>query len=815
MLHKHTAGLLSSMVFTLGLASPAMAQAVDADTSTDRIEAILAQMSTEQKVGQVLQGEIKYITPSEVERFGIGSVLNGGGSFPDGNKQASLQDWIDVADAYWEAALVLPDGTRVPPIWGTDAVHGHNNVFGATLFPHNIGLGATGNPELVEAIARATAKEVKATGIDWVFAPTVAVAQDYRWGRTYESFGADPVMVSQFGGAAVRGFDAESVPSTAKHFIGDGGTVGGRDQGNVIGDLEALMDPHGRAYEDAFAAGVPSVMASFNSWNGRKVHGEKALLDDLLRDQMGFDGIVVSDWNGIGQVQGCRNDDCVQAFNAGIDLIMAPQDWGQLRKNMLRQLSTGDITEERLNEAVRRILQLKADYGMLDQPSPAARITDELLATVGGEAHRALARTAVRESLVLLKNNDQVLPIAGNATVLVTGSGADDVANQAGGWTLTWQGTQNQPSDFPGATSILAGFEQRLAATGGRVQTALNDEALPDVAVVIFGEDPYAEGKGDKEDLLFTSDDHDDLRLMRALNAKGVPVVSVFLTGRPLWMNREINASDAFVVAWLPGSEGAGVADLLVAGKDGQPSYDFKGRLPFPWPALDMNELDPQLAVDQFQWPLGYGLDYQHPQTVSTLSEKQVAQKAEGDLVIFRKGTRRPWVNYLGDEGNWVMPVAGAEARSVLGELSVKNVDVQVQEDARLVTWQGSGIRDSQYYWKTPNDRGVDLTRFADQGGALQVAMQILTAPKGDVKLRMDCGWPCRGELAVTKLFKRLPEKQWVRLSFPLSCFKDAGADLSKVNSPLVLVTNRPLSLVVYDAAIVEQPDPDALVPCS
>ena len=805
---------LSSVCCTAALTLAGTTVAAD-DFDGKQIDAILSQMTTEQKVSQVLQGEIKNLSPAEVKRFGIGSVLNGGGSFPNGDKQAQLKDWVDLAQAYWDAALVLPDGTRVPPIWGTDAVHGHNNVFGATLFPHNIGLGATGNPALVEEIARATAIEVKATGIDWVFAPTVAVAQDYRWGRTYESFGADPAMVSKFGGAAVRGFNAESVPSTAKHFIGDGGTVGGRDQGNVVGDLEALMDPHGLAYQDALAAQVPSVMASFNSWNGRKVHGEKALLDDLLRGKMGFHGMVVSDWNGIGQVQGCRNDDCVQAFNAGIDLIMAPQDWGQLRKNMLKQVSTGDITEERLNEAVRRVLQLKADYGLLDQPSPQARIGSELTEAFGGKAHRDLARRAVRESLVLLKNNNSVLPIAGNATVLVAGSAADSVAQQAGGWTLTWQGTQNQPSDFPGATSILAGFQQRLSTMGGVVQTQFDANALPDVAVVVFGEEPYAEGKGDKEDLVFIADDHDDLVLMRTLRAKGVPVVAIFLTGRPLWMNREINASDAFVVAWLPGSEGAGVAEVLVAGGGDQPSYDFMGRLPFPWPALDMNELDPSLPVDQFQFPLGYGLDYTATETVPELSEKQVAQKAEGDLVIFRKGTRRPWVNYLGDEGNWVMPVAGADASSVLGELTVRNVDVQVQEDARFVTWQGSGIRDSQYYWKTPNDRGVDLSRFADQGGALQLALQVRSAPKGDVKLRMDCGWPCRGELAVTKLFKRLPEKQWVRLSFPLSCFKEAGADLTKINAPLVLVTNRPMSLVLYDAAIVEQPDPDALVPCS
>jgi len=789
---------------------------------SDRVEAILGQMTTEQKVGQVLQGEIKNLSPSQVKRFGIGSVLNGGGSFPDGNKRAALNDWVELAQAYWDAALVLPDGTRVPPIWGTDAVHGHNNVFGATLFPHNIGLGATGNEALIEAIALATATEVHATGIDWVFAPTVAVAQDFRWGRTYESFGIDPKAVSRFGGAAVRGFEAAGMPSTAKHFIGDGGTVAGRDQGDVTGTLADLLDPHGAAYDGAFEEGVPTVMASFNSWNGSKVHGDKPLLDGLLRGEMGFDGMVVSDWNGIGQVQGCRNDDCAQAFNAGIDLIMAPQDWPELRKNLLRQLSTGDISAARLDEAVRRILTVKERYGLLDQPGPKQRLTAELKEAFGGEAHRALARKAVRESLVLLKNNHGTLPIPAGSSILVTGSGANDMGKQAGGWTLTWQGTQNERADFPGATTILEGFQERIAAVGGAVQTALDPVSLPDAAVVVFGEDPYAEGKGDRESLTFAADNHPDLVLMRSLRDRGIPVVAVFLTGRPMWVNREINASDAFVVAWLPGSEGAGVADVLLAARDesegdvgASDNHDFVGRLPFAWPALDINELDPQLPVDQHQWPVGYGLHYGLNQTLETLGEKTLAEKAEGDLVIFRRGTRSPWVNYVGDEGNWLMPIAGAEARSVMGELSVRNVDVQVQEDGRLVTWQGTGVRDSQYYWKTPNDLGSDLTRFATSDGALQIALQVLESPKGSVKLRMDCGWPCRGELDVSKLFKRLPEKQWVRLSFPLACFRNAGADLSTINAPLVLVTGRPMSLVIYDAAIVEEPDPDAIVPCS
>lgn len=778
------------------------------------IDSILGSMSVEQKVGQVLQAEIQSASPADVKRYALGSVLNGGGSFPGKDKNASPDAWLALADRYFDAAVVLEDGTKIAPVWGTDAVHGHNNVFGATLFPHNIGLGAAGSAELVRKIGIATAKEVKATGIDWVFAPTVAVAQDYRWGRTYESFGSDPQKVSELGGALIEGFEAEGVATTAKHFLGDGATLGGIDQGDVIGSVNEVAVPHMAAYDQAFKLKVPTVMASFNSWNGQKVHGSREILSDVLRDQLGFQGMVVSDWNGIGQVSGCNNASCVQAFNAGIDMIMAPHDWKSLRKNMLNQIASGDITMERLDEAVSRILHFKHRYGLINGTAPGERLIDSVASSMGGEQHRAVARQAVRQSLVLLKNNDSVLPIRGDARLAVVGSGADNISMQSGGWTLTWQGTGNNNGDFPGATSTVAGFQEIMALHGGSVVTTVDADV--DVAIVVFGEDPYAEGAGDIQNLDFRGGSHDDLELMRELKAQGIPVVAIMLTGRPLWVNPEINAADAFVVAWLPGSEGAGIADVLVADKEGAPLYDFLGQLPFGWPAKDLNEVDPRLPVDHYVWERGFGLSYGDAITLKPLSEASIsASSPPDDYVIFRRNSVPPFGMFLGDEAQWVMPVAGASAATRMGELAVTSLDVRVQEDARRISWSGAGIRDSQFYFKTNADQGVDLSDIAEDGGALALIVNMVQSPKGSVKLRMDCMWPCRGELDVTKLFKRLPEKQWVRLSFPLECFENGGADLAKVNSPLVLVANKPMSLVLLDAAIVRDPDKSSMVPCS
>ena len=299
----------------------------DLNENAPQVEALLASMTLEQKVAQMIQGEIKHVTPDDIRTYGLGSVLNGGGSFPNEEKFSSLQDWVALADAYREASLDTSEGTAgIPLLWGTDAVHGHNNVIGATIFPHNIGLGAANDPELIAEIGRITSREVAATGIDWIFAPTVAVVLDDRWGRTYEGYSDRPEIVGEYAGVIVKALQSEGLLATAKHFIGDGGTYRGIDQGDTNVSLETLLEIHGQGYYSALDAGVTSVMASFNSWNGNKVHGDKTLLDNVLRGKLGFTGFVISDWNGVGQIPGCTNDSCAQSINAGMDMIMAPED---------------------------------------------------------------------------------------------------------------------------------------------------------------------------------------------------------------------------------------------------------------------------------------------------------------------------------------------------------------------------------------------------------------------------------------------------------------------------------------------------------
>lgn len=781
-------------------------------TEEPDIQDLLAKMTLEQKVGQLIQGEIQALSPNEVKRYEIGSVLNGGGSYPSKNKRATPKQWLELANAYYDASVVLSDGTRIAPIWGTDAVHGHNNVYGATIFPHNIGLGAAGDVELVERIGVATALEVKATGIPWVFAPTVAVAQDYRWGRTYESFGSDATLVSKLGAALVRGFEKEGLATTAKHFLGDGGTLAGVDQGNLVGPKETLVTPHLDAYQGVLQENVPSIMASFNSWNGEKAHGSRALLDELLRQEVGYQGLVVSDWNGIGQVAGCKNWDCPQAFNAGIDMVMVPNDWRKFRELFLEDIAAGEVTLERLDQTVSRVLRLKQRYGLINGKRPSEMYSDSADA-LGASEHKKLAAEAARKSAVLLKNAKRVLPMRANARIAVVGSGADSIAMQTGGWSLTWQGNENNNSDFPGGVSILDRMVSRVSEAGGSVITDPDVDEV-DYAVVVFGETPYAEGAGDRQNLVFKKGEYSELKMMRRYQKRGIPVISVFLSGRPMWVNREINASDAFVAAWLPGSQGGALVDLLLAEADGAAEFDFKGKLPFAWPKYDLNKLDKLLPVDDFVWPVGFGLTYQSAAaelSPGTLAEEALSQGQVSDVVIFRKNSVPPFALTLGDEGQWVQPVAGSYAETSFGELQVKSLDVRVQEDARLVRWQGAGIRDSQLYWRT--NEPMDLSAMSEQG-ALSVVLNLQQAPKGNVKLRMDCEWPCRGEMDVTKLFKRLPESQWVRLSFPLACFDKAGADLSKINAPFVLIADRPMSVVLLDVAVVKDPDKSSLVPC-
>lgn len=644
--------------------SYAIASQPDAELEA-RIKALVDGMTVEQKVGQMIQPEIKFVTPAEATQYYIGSILNGGGSFPSGRKNASMQDWLDLADSYYHASIdVSKGGAGIPIIWGTDAVHGHNNVIGATLFPHNIGLGAANDPQLLRKIGEITAREVAVTGIDWVFAPTVAVVKDNRWGRTYEGYSSDSAIVKAYAGEIVTGMqgrsgelrtNAEKVIGTAKHFIGDGGTYRGIDQGDTRLDLETLLQEHGQGYFTALDADVQTVMASFNSWNGDKIHGNKTLLTDVLKDRLGFDGFVISDWDGVGQVAGCTIESCPQAVNAGVDMIMVPQEWKKLLENTLAQVKSGVIPMSRVDDAVTRILRVKIRSGLFEKGVPSSRAFAGKGELIGSPAHRAVARDAVRKSLVLLKNKAGILPLKANQHVLITGDGADNIGKQNGGWTITWQGTENLNSDFPGATSIYKGLKDAVEGIGGSVELSSDDKWVktPDVAVVVFGEEPYAEGVGDISALTYQPGAKSDLKLLQSLKSKGIPVVAVFLTGRPLWMNAEINSSDAFVVAWLPGSEGGGVADVLVADKSGNPRYDFTGRLSFDWPNAESNQLDPAQPVADLLLRRGQGLSYGDAEIVAdALNEKPLVDDSAAAQVIFAGSTRPPFKAYVGDVSN-------------------------------------------------------------------------------------------------------------------------------------------------------------------
>ncbi len=590
-----------------------------------RIATIVAGMTLEQKVGQMIQADIRSITPDDVRRYYVGSVLNGGGAWPGMKKDAPVTDWTALSNAYYQASMTTDMKVPVPVIWGTDAVHGHNNVASATLFPHNIGLGAAHDPALVERIARATARQVRATGISWIFAPTLAVAGNNRWGRLYESYSSDPAIVAAYSGAVVRGLQGGltgpgDVVATAKHYIGDGGTFDGIDQGENRAPKSEMMTVHGAGYYPAIEAGVQTVMASYNSWNdiaaGKnygKLHGNKEMLTDVLKNKLGFDGLVVSDWNGVEQVPGCAKDRCAQAINAGIDMVMVPDDWKAFIANTLIDVRAGRIPQQRIDDAVTRILRVKLRSGLFAQ-NPA----------VGGLAGKAdaldardLGREAVRASLVLLKNQG-ILPIAAGKRVLVVGASADSLSNQTGGWSLTWQGTENTNADFKGGTTLLAALRGALgeanvtyAADGMGV-----DPKRFDAVIAVLGEAPYAEYHGDVRapaPVAHSVRYPADLAALRAVTGKGVPVVSVLFSGRPTYVNDLINLSDAFVAAFLPGTEGDGLADLLVGGR-----YDFKGTLSFAWPGSACSTGEGNGSVVQF--PRGYGLSYAAPRRLAKLT---------------------------------------------------------------------------------------------------------------------------------------------------------------------------------------------------
>ncbi|MBN1696183.1 MAG: glycoside hydrolase family 3 C-terminal domain-containing protein [Spirochaetales bacterium] len=560
---------------------------------SQRVSDLLARMSLAEKIGQMTQANLLNVTAQDVRNYLLGSVLSGGGSVPSNN---TPQGWADTYDNLQNAALSTPLG--IPIIYGVDAVHGHNNVGDAVMFPHNIGLGAANDPDLMERIGEVVAREVAATGVDWTFGPCVAVVRDERWGRTYEGFAEDPSIHDRLVRPFIRGLQGtnmqgERIVACAKHFIADGGTQGGVNMGDARITESELRNVHLPPYIRAIEENVGTVMISFSSWNGTLCHASTRLVTEILKNELGFQGFVVSDWNAIRYLSGTYSDQIRTSVNAGIDMFMVPEeeDWQPFISELTTLVQNGRVSTGRIDDAVRRILTVKFKAGLFEHP-----LTDRsIMSSFGGSAHRQVAREAVRKSLVLLKNNG-VLPLSKNARLLVAGRSADSMRNQCGGWTLGWQGML--PGQSLEGTTILQGI--RAAAVNVTYSSNGSGASGYDAAIVVVGEEPYAEAEGDDQDLSLSPT---DIQCINNVESSGTPYVIVLVSGRPMTVTSHIESSDAFVAAWLPGTEGGGVADCLFG------DHDFSGKLPFSWPRsmsqIPVNYNDP--SYDPL-YAFGYGL---------------------------------------------------------------------------------------------------------------------------------------------------------------------------------------------------------------
>jgi beta-glucosidase len=600
-------GLLRFLLLFLVVAAACTPGAEPADP----VEELLSRMTLAEKVGQMTQPDLASVTPADVTELLIGSVLSGGSSDPEAGN--SMEAWRDMYESFQAAALETRLG--IPILYGVDAVHGHSNVLGAVIFPHNIGLGATRDADLVRRIAEVTAKEMRATGIEWTFAPAISVPRDERWGRTYEGFSEDPELVSALGSAAILGYQRGdlghplAVLATAKHYLGDGGTVPGTsvfgdstglDQGDMAIPEVEMRRIHLHPYLAAVDAGVGTIMPSYSSWNGQKISGSEYLLTDVLKGELGFDGFLISDYNAIQQLDPDFKTAVAMSINAGMDMGMIPSDYRRFIATLMELVEEGTVPEARIDDAVRRILRVKHAMGMLDDDfSPRA---DRALADdFGSAAHRDVAREAVRKSLVLLKN-EGALPLSRQAArIHVVGVAADDIGIQSGGWTIDWQGRTGEVTT--GGTTILEAL--RSAAGPGTEVTWSADGAGAegaDAVVVVIGEEPYAEMVGDRLNLTLPTDQR---ALVERMAATGVPTTVVLISGRPLIINDALARANAFVAAWLPGTEGDGVADVLFG--DHAPT----GKLPYTWPrSMDQLPLNVGDADYEPLFPFGFGLSY-------------------------------------------------------------------------------------------------------------------------------------------------------------------------------------------------------------
>ena len=572
------------------------------------VDSLIQEMTIDEKIGQMTQVDQQFLNEiSDISKYGFGSLLSGGGSTPQVNEPKA---WAEMYDLYQREAL--NSRLKIPLLYGIDAVHGHNNVVGATIFPHNIGLGATRDAKLVESVARATALEVAATGIDWDFAPCLAVPNDFRWGRTYEGFSENTELVTELGNAAILGYQSaninnpNSVLACAKHFIGDGGTLFGTglngkiDRGNLAISEEELRKTHLPPFKKAVESGVATFMAAYNTWNDVRCHANKYLLTDILKDELGFKGFVVSDWAAIEMIPGDYKSDIIISINAGIDMVMVPgavkfgnESYEKFMRLFKESIEDGSIPISRVDDAVKRILLIKKQSGLFDRPFS----DQQLLSHIGSQKHREIAREAVRKSLVLLKNDDDLLPLPKNGkTIIVAGRGADNIGMQSGGWTISWQGEMENKTE---GTSVLEAIKSAVDPSVSVQYSKDGRNVEGDVAVVVIGEEPYAEMEGDREDLSLNKK---DLDVIKHLKSKNIPVVVILFSGRPMIITNEIDQWDSLLAAWLPGTEGQGISDVLFG------DYSPTGKLSFSWPK-SIDQL-PISMTDNHLFDFGDGLSY-------------------------------------------------------------------------------------------------------------------------------------------------------------------------------------------------------------
>tara|TARA_B100000927_G_scaffold108799_1_gene87882 strand:+ start:1014 stop:2837 length:1824 start_codon:yes stop_codon:yes gene_type:complete len=577
------------------------------------ITELIKEMTLEEKIGQMTQVDYRYLKDkSDITKYFLGSILSGGGSTPPTNQPSS---WVDLYNGFQKEALKTR--LKIPLIYGIDAVHGHNNVFGATMFPHNIGLGCANDKLLVQKIAAATADEVKATGLDWTFAPCVAVAQDERWGRTYESFSEDSDIVTELGVASTIGYQGRtlnknSLLACAKHFVGDGNTVFGTgtnwykiDRGDVLLEEEELRSKYIKPFKESIKAGVGSIMISYNSWKGKKLHGHKYLINDVLRKELKFDGIIISDWAGINEIDKDYKTCIIQSINAGIDMNMVPgslnpddNSYDDFIRLAIEAVKEGAIPIERIDDAVHRILKVKKQIGLFDAPIKNPSNKNVLRS----KSHRDLARESVRKSLVLLKNENKILPLkkVGKKITLV-GDHADNIGFQCGGWTIHWQGGSG---DITPGTTILDAFKSAVSDSSSIRYSKNADNLLgSDIIVVAIGEEPYTEGVGDRDSLLLSKKDRE---LLEKVKRAKIPYVVILISGRPMIINKELDSSHAFIAAWLPGTEGEGISDVLFG------DFDFTGKLSMTWPR-SMKQIPINYGDSSYDplFKFGFGLSYE------------------------------------------------------------------------------------------------------------------------------------------------------------------------------------------------------------